>query len=241
VHILLLLNGSRERYAGGADQARRHAWAPYCAAGTRLEIGYLPGEAESGGLSRAYAFGAGNAMTLAPLYPDRCVQAERDGFDAVVIHCCSDPGLAEARTRVRIPIVGPGETMLQAAALIGRRIGMTVPSTESMEPHQAQVRSVGLASSFVGIEPINRPVCAYAAQDPRAMTDAVVAAAQRLVERGADVICPSGLAYVPVRVKAREVADRVGVPVLDPALLAVRTAEMLVEALRGSHAPTAAT
>jgi Asp/Glu/hydantoin racemase len=72
------------------------------------------------------------------------------------------------------------------------------------------------------------------------MTDAVVAAAQRLVDRGADVICPSGLAYVPVRVSGREVAERVGVPVMDPALLAVRTAEMLVEALRGSHAPVAA-
>jgi Asp/Glu/hydantoin racemase len=237
VRLLLLLNGSRERYAGGADEARQRAWAGYCFPGTRLEIGYLPGEAESGGLSRAYAFGAGNAMTLAPLYPERCRQAERDGFDAVVIHCCSDPGLAEARARVRIPIVGPGETMLQTAALIGRRIGMTVPSNESMEPHVEQVRRLGLEPRVVGMEPINRTVGTYAAQDPGAMTEALVAAAQRLVDRGADVICPSGLAYVPVRVSARDVAERVGVPVMDPALLAVRTAEVLVEALRSSRAP----
>jgi allantoin racemase len=240
VRLLLLLNGSRERYAGGADEARRRAWAGYCSPDTRLEIGYLPGEAESGGLSRSYAFGAGNALSMAPLYPERCAQAERDGFDAVVIHCCSDPGLAEARALVRIPIVGPGETMLQAAALVGRRIGMTVPSNESMAPHEEQVRRVGLESRMVGLEPINRPLGAYAAQDGRAMTEAVVAAAQRLVHRGADVICPSGLAYVPVRVSGREVAERVGVPVMDPALLAVRTAEMLVEALHGSHAPVAA-
>jgi Asp/Glu/hydantoin racemase len=239
VHILLLLNGSRERYAGGADKARERAWAGYCSPGTSLDIGYLPSEAESGGLSRAYAFGEGNAMTLAPLYPERCAQAERDGFDAVVIHCCSDPGLEEARARVRIPIVGPGETMLRAAALVGRRIGMTVPSNESMEPHTEQVRRVGLESRLVGIAPINRPLGKYAAQDPRAMTEAVVGAAQYLVERGADVICPSGLAYVPVRVSAREVAERVGVPVLNPALLAVRTAEMLVEALSGSRASVA--
>ena len=54
---------------------------------------------------------------------------------------------------------------------------------------------------------------------------ALVAAAQRLVDRGADVICPSGLAFIPVRVSADEVADRIGVPVLDPALIAVRSAE----------------
>jgi allantoin racemase len=231
VRLLLLLNGSRERYAGGADEARRRAWIGYCSEGTDLEVGYLPGEAESGGLSRAYAFGLGNALALAPLYPERCVQAERDGYDAVIIHCCSDPGLAAARARVRIPIVGPGETMLQAAALLGRWIGMTVPSTESMEPHVAQVRHLGLEPRMVGIEPVNRPLGAYGQQDPWAMTEAVVAAALRLVERGADVICPSGLAYIPVRVSAQEVAARVGVAVLDPALLAVRTAEMLVEAL----------
>lgn len=240
MRLLLLLNGSRERYAGGADEARRRAWASYCSHGTRLEIGYLPGEAESGGLSRAFAFGQGNALTLAPLYPERCAQAERDGFDAVVIHCCSDPGLAEARAQVRIPIVGPGESMLQAAALVGQKIGMTVPSSESMEPHQEQVRRLGLESRMVGIEPINRPVGAYATQDPRGMADAVVAAARRLVERGAVVICPSGLAFVPVRVSAREVAERVGVPVLDPALLAVRTAEMLAEALSDRPAPVPA-
>jgi allantoin racemase len=240
VRLLLLLNGSRERYSGGADEARHEAWARYCSPGTRLEIGYLPGEAESGGLSRAYAFGQGNAMTMAPLYPARCAQAERDGFHAVIIHCCSDPGLAEARAQVHIPIVGPGETMLQAAAMVGQRIGMTVPSNESMEPHKEQVRRVGLESRVVGIESVNRPVGEYAAQDPRAMADAVVAAARRLVARGADVICPSGLAFVPVRVSARDVAERVGVPVLDPALLAVRTAEMLVEALSDRAAPVPA-
>src|SRR5207237_5166499 len=74
VRILLLLNGSRERYAGGADVARQRAWNAYCSPGTHLEVGYLPGASETGGLSRAYAFGAGNAMTLAPLYPGRCVQ-----------------------------------------------------------------------------------------------------------------------------------------------------------------------
>lgn len=233
MRLLLIMNGSRERYAGGADEARYRRWLGYCSPGTRLEIGYLPGEAESGGLSKTYAFGSGEAIVnLALLYPDRCAQAEQEGYDAVIMHCCADPGLREARERVRIPVIGPGETTLRAGAVLGRKIGITVPSDGSVDHHWQQAREVGVADRVLGIEPINRPIGAYGQQDPRAMTEALITAARKLVDRGADVICPSGLAYIPVRVSAREVSDRLGVPVLDPALLSVRVAEMLVDAAR---------
>ena len=231
MRMLLLLNGSRERYAGGADEARRRKWVEYCSPGTELSIGYLPGERESGGISKSFAFGSGNAMKLSVLYPDRCVQAERDGFDVVVIHCCSDPGLQEVRRRVKIPVVGPGEATLRACAMVGQRIGITVPSGESVDPHRQQADDAGLGHLVTGIEPVNRPIGEYSKQDARAMTDSLVQAAQKLVDRGADVIFPSGLAFIPTRVSAEEVSDRVGVPVLNPALISVRTAEMLVQAL----------
>ena len=71
-----------------------------------------------------YAFGTKDALTLGPLYPDRCALAQRDGFDAVIIHCFIDPGLRGARERVRIPVVGPGEVTLRAGATLNRKIGM---------------------------------------------------------------------------------------------------------------------
>jgi Asp/Glu/hydantoin racemase len=105
-----------------------------------------------------------------------------------------------------------------------------VPSAKSVAHHTEQIESVGVADKVMGVEPINRPIGKYATQDPQAMTDAFVSAAQRLVERGADIICPTGLAFIPVRVSAAEVSQRIGVLVLDPALLAVRAAEALAEA-----------
>jgi hypothetical protein len=42
MRILLLLNGPRERYVGGADTARQVTWGAYCSPGTELTIGYLP-------------------------------------------------------------------------------------------------------------------------------------------------------------------------------------------------------
>ncbi|MEU4481127.1 aspartate/glutamate racemase family protein [Micromonospora sp. NPDC023966] len=238
MRVLLIMNGSRARYAGGADEARLRVWQPYCAPGTQLEIGYLPDEDSSGGVARNYEFGAADAaIKQAVLYPERCAQAEQEGYDAVIMHCCSDPGLERARARVSIPVIGPGEATLRAGAMLGRAIGMTVPSDKSVKHHREQVTELGLDDRLLGVEPINRPIGAYAGQDPRAMTDALVAAAQRLVDRGADVICPTGLAFIPVRVAAAEVARRVGVPVLDPALLAVRATEALVASVAPVRTP----
>ncbi len=42
MRVLLLLNGPRERYVGGADTARQIKWREYCSPATELEIGYLP-------------------------------------------------------------------------------------------------------------------------------------------------------------------------------------------------------
>ena len=232
MRIQLILNGSRERYAGGADAARLDVWSAYCSPGTHLELGYLPGEQDSGGISRTYAFGRGEAVrNHASLYPEACARAAGEGYDAVIMHCCSDPGLYESRRRTAIPVIGPGEATLRAGAILGRSIGMTVPSDAAVAHHWRQVRDVGVTEHVIGLEPINRPIGDYGRQDASAMTDALVAAAQRLVDRGADVICPSGLAFIPVRVSAREASERLGVPVLDPALIAVRTAELLLSSL----------
>ena len=144
MRILLLLNGPRERYVGGADTARRIKWSEYCSPATELEIGYLPSAEENGDGAKVYAFGTKDALTLGPLYPDRCRLAERDGFDAVIIHCFVDPGLRAARERVRIPIVGLGEVTLKAAASLNGKIGMVTPSNETVDSHWEQVRDLDL-------------------------------------------------------------------------------------------------
>lgn len=231
MRVLLLLNGPRERYVAGADTARQIKWREYCSPMTELEIGYLPSAEDSGSASRVYAFGTKDALSLGPLYPDRCALAERDGFDAVIIHCFIDPGLREARQRARIPIVGPGEVTLRAGATLNRKIGIITPSNETLDCYWDYVKDFGLENRLAGIEPIKGPLAPYPQQDPRAMTEAVIAAAQKLMDKGAELICPSGLAYIPIRVSAVEVSRKLGIPVLDPALLSIRTAEMLVSAL----------
>ena len=48
---------------------------------------------------------------------------EKDGFDAVIISCCGDPGLNEAQERVRIPVIGAGKSTAVLSILYGMHSG----------------------------------------------------------------------------------------------------------------------
>lgn len=73
----------------------------------------------------------GPMLPTAPLYLNELIsevmRAEREGADAAIIGCCSDPGLMEAQRTVEIPVVGP----LQAAAALaggrGKNLGVLCP------------------------------------------------------------------------------------------------------------------
>ena len=52
----------------------------------------------------------------APFVVTTAQRCERDGFDGVIVDCTGDPGVAAARSRVRIPVVGAGEAVRRAVA-----------------------------------------------------------------------------------------------------------------------------
>src|SRR5439155_1711997 len=91
---------------------------------------------------------------------------------------------------------------LRAGASLNRKIGMVTPSNETVDSHWEQVKELDLEKRFVGIEPIEGPLLPFPQQEPRAMTEALVAAGRKLVDKGAELICPSGLAYITIRISA---------------------------------------
>ena len=52
------------------------------------------------------------------IYED-VIQAEKDGFDAVIVGCCYDPGVRVARELVDIPVIGPLEASMMLAPYYG--------------------------------------------------------------------------------------------------------------------------
>ncbi len=86
-------------------------------------------------------------------------QGERDGYDAVVIACASDPGLADAKELVSIPVTAPMEAAIATGRALGR-LGIVAPRIESGEgenlPQDANwvrrlVHAYGGESAFAGV------------------------------------------------------------------------------------------
>jgi Asp/Glu/hydantoin racemase len=71
--------------------------------------------------------------------------------DAAVIGAFGDPGLEEARTRLRIPVSGLGEAGLRAAAAQGRRFSIVTLGEAMRAPIAARVRALGLERQLAEI------------------------------------------------------------------------------------------
>ena len=131
------------------------------------------------------------------------VEQEADG---IIVSCADDPGVAEARAIVGVPVVGAGESMATAAALHEGPVGV-IGITPDAPPAFPRILGERLLANLVpdGVRDtrdLNTPAGQHAA----------VTAARRLREEGAAVIA---LACTPIGL-APQLERAVGIPVLDP-------------------------
>jgi len=123
-------------------------------------------------------------------------EAERQGFQAMVLASIPSPMLRDIRTLVNIPVVGYGETAFHLSGLYGRRVGMLFFNTERLDFWPEQVRQWGVSERFAGIAEagVTFNQVAEALTDPskqQAVIDTICENAERLVrDKRVDVIVP---------------------------------------------------
>lgn len=148
-------------------------------------------------------------------------KAESEGFDAVTIDCTLDPGLKAARTAVRIPVVGAGEAALALSLLFGERFSVIMPVPQSVAPMIAKIRQMGLTGRLASVRSVRLRVLDL--DDDGCTLNAVEQQARQAVdEDGADVIVLGCTAMGRI---ASPLAERVGIPVIEPATAALKLAE----------------
>jgi len=109
--------------AGGIyDQPRIEMLGPLVNPDTELVVRSLQGIPKTPFLPTPAVFSNKLFQTI--------VDAEKEGFDGVVIGCCSDPGLRDAKTLVDIPVTAPFEAVARIAPAIGR-LSIIAPLVES--------------------------------------------------------------------------------------------------------------
>ena len=169
-------------------------------------------------------------MTLADAFVlEAGLSAQAEGYDAVCINSMSDSGLAALRSRLDIPVVGPGQACFLTAAMLGHQFSVITMWDRWKPLYRKVALELEMQNRLASIESIDtRPD----AEELLAGKEEVVfakleAAARRAIDdHGADVII---LGSTTMHQSAEFLSDALEVPVLNPGLIALKQCELLVQ------------
>ena len=195
-------------------------------------LSYSSMEVEVGIVSvKATPYYIGNAPDLlglaVPPFVEAFREAEKQGYDAAVPLGTLDLGIDAGRCNVNIPIVGPSESMLHIASMLGRRFGVIMYDDFVLPLGYRMVERFHMMDKIVGWR-----TCGFELPDIIANRDKVVDTfvghARDLIKMGADVILPMGITQCPVHIKPDWLMKELGVPVVEGIGAPIRLAAMLV-------------
>ena len=168
-----------------------------------------------------------DAARSVPALLDLVHRAETEGVSGVIIGCFSDPGIEAAREIATVPVIGPGAASMHLAAQLGTRFAIISPLAGNQGRVSARMRKLGLESCFASVRGMGMSVLDLARDREGALERIAEAGRLAVEEDGADVLvlgCMS-MAFLDV---TGDVQRRVGVPVVNPVVAALKTAEMTV-------------
>lgn len=170
-----------------------------------------------------------------PWVLEEVTKAREEDFDAIFVSCMGDVAINAARELTTVPVIAPFQTCLAVASTLGDRTGVVTVMKNLIPILNRKAREYGFDKNLAGIRSIEIPVLELE-KNRRQVVKALVSESDELVEKDhADSVILGCTGLLGV---AKEVQDRIDVPVLDPVPVSVRFAEMLV-ATRLSRSRTA--
>lgn len=195
----------------------------YASEETEIDVVSLPRGPASVESAEAYA-------EVEPLVVE-LVRETHTRYDAVIVNCFLDPGVAKSRSLLgKKVVIGPCEASLSLARNLSKKISViTVGSnTEALNLIRERIKSLGFEGFIASLRGIPLGVLDLD-RDRKTTLHFLVNEAKKALSEGAEVIvlgC-TGLAGM-----AREVSDVVGAPIIDPAWAALKIAELLALLMR---------
>jgi allantoin racemase len=160
------------------------------------------------------------------------ITAERSGADAIIIDCMGDPGLKAAREVVSIPVLGPSETSMHLAAMLGHNYSV-VTVLDSVVPMIENLAKIyGTSDKLVSVRVINIPVLELEAA-PEKLTEELAKASLAAVETDgahAIVLGCTGFLGCAEAIDAALQSRGYSLPVIDPIPATVCVAAGIVRA-----------
>lgn len=160
----------------------------------------------------------------------RIVEAEKDGADAVIIDCMGDPGLRAAREVVGIPVIGPAQTGMLVAAMLGHKFSVITVMRRLRASFENTAALAGVGGKLASVRSVDIPVLELEADLVRTRAQLVEEAVIAVERDGAEALifgC-TGLMGCAGAVRDGLLARGIDVPVIDPIPTAVSVAAALV-------------
>lgn len=167
------------------------------------------------------------------------LQAQRDGFDGVMIGPHWDPGLYAAREAAAIPVSGPLESSIMVAQTLGRRFAVLTVHEGYVPMIERSIRVYGSEQRALSSRPVRKfgmtfaNAVAAATGDDRSFLDEFTKTARDCIADGADVIIAGGQLFGPIFQRHRYTTiPGTGVPVVEVAACGLKMAETLISLRR---------
>jgi len=179
-----------------------------------------------------------NSATLVDCYYEALVfdmyiveaglRAEEEAYDAVIMDTVSDSGLYALRSRLSIPVIGPGLVSYAVAMMLGKRFSIITMWDKWRQLYEKNLDTYHLHAQCASVRAVNIPpdVEALFAGKEKEMFEKLTAEAQKAIdEDGAGVIL---LGSTTMHQAGDYMAAHLPVPVINPGPVAIKITEALV-------------
>ena len=153
------------------------------------------------------------------------VDAEKNGYNGVVIACYGDPGIEAAKELVNIPVVGITEASYALARMLATKF-LVVVSAETAVPRQIRyIKSLGIPDFQYAVRPIGLTVLGVMS-DRMSAKDLIAENCKiALKETGSELIVMGCSGFSGLRA---DLEDQLQVPIIDPVVAGVHICTTLI-------------
>lgn len=167
-----------------------------------------------------------DVVLAAPEIVQLAADGQNAGFGAVVLYCFSDPVIDACREALRIPVIGGAQASCLAALNVCRSFGVILADEARLPEKKLFLRTLGVSPERIGqIAAVNlNGISPWA--DRETTFKKLLACGQKMMrETHTEAIVLGCLSFLGL---AEPLSRVLGIPVIDPAVAAVTTAESIV-------------
>ena len=167
-----------------------------------------------------------DVVLAAPEIVQLAADGQNAGFDAVVLYCFSDPVIDACREALRIPVIGGAQASCLSALNVCRSFGVILADEARLPEKKLFLRTLGVSPERIGqIAAVNlNGISPWV--DRETTFKKLLACGQKMMrETHTEAIVLGCLSFLGL---AEPLSRVLGIPVIDPAVAAVTTAESIV-------------